>query len=97
MDSSRSIEVPEAISDTGIPAKTKRLINLGNQWVQDIYFDDDNTEEVVHIHYDHELDKKFTVSSLVGLGFSLMNVPFGVSTTLSIGLVCGLLCSNQIS
>lgn len=89
MDSSRSIEVPEAISDTGIPAKTKRLINLGNQWVQDIYFDDDNTEEVVHIHYDHELDKKFTVSSLVGLGFSLMNVPFGVSTTLSIGLVCG--------
>lgn len=89
MEPDASIEVPAAISDTGLPAQTKRLIHMGNQWVQDIYFDDDNTQEVVHIHYDHELDKKFTVSSLVGLGFSLMNVPFGVSTTLSIGLVCG--------
>ncbi|GMM31247.1 Tpo5 protein [Martiniozyma asiatica (nom. inval.)] len=66
-----------------------RLLLLGNQIVQDLYLDDDNAEEVLHTHYDHILDKKFTVGSLVGLGFSLMNVPFGVSTTLAIGLVCG--------
>lgn len=83
------VEIPSAVVDTGIPAQTRRLYELGNQWVQDIYFDDDNTHEAVHVHYDHELDKKFTTSSLVGLGFSLMNVPFGVSTTLAIGLVCG--------
>ncbi|OUM55849.1 hypothetical protein BVG19_g5456 [[Candida] boidinii] len=51
--------------------------------------DEDNTEEIEHFKYKQELQRKMTVPSLIGLGFSLMNVPFGVSSTLSIGLVCG--------
>lgn len=67
----------------------QRLRNLGEQVVDQIYLDDDNTEEVEHFNYKQKLRKKFSVASIVGLGFSLMNVPFGISTTLSIGLVCG--------
>lgn len=62
---------------------------LGHQIAQEIYYDDDNNEEVQHFQYKPELEHKFSVGSIVGLGFSLMNVPFGVASTLSIGLVCG--------
>lgn len=62
---------------------------LGYQIAQEIYYDDDNNEVVQHFQYKPELDHRFSVSSIVGLGFSLMNVPFGVASTLSIGLVCG--------
>ncbi|KAG0680483.1 hypothetical protein C6P42_004929 [Pichia californica] len=65
------------------------LRELGHHIAQEIYYDDDNQEEVQHFQYKNELDHKFSVGSIVGLGFSLMNVPFGVATTLSIGLVCG--------
>ncbi|CDK27684.1 unnamed protein product [Kuraishia capsulata CBS 1993] len=51
--------------------------------------DDDVGEEVEHFNYKQELSRKLTVSSMIGLGFSLMGVPFGVSTTLSIGLIDG--------
>lgn len=67
----------------------ENIKNLGHQIAQEIYYDDDNAEEVRHFHYKQELHHKFTVSSIIGLGFSLMNVPFGVASTLSIGLVCG--------
>ncbi|GMG55574.1 unnamed protein product [Ambrosiozyma monospora] len=66
-----------------------RLRAFGEQVVQEIYLDDDNAEQVEHFNYKQELQKKFSVSSIIGLGFSLMNVPFGMATTLSIGLVCG--------
>lgn len=62
---------------------------LGQHIAEEIYYDDDNSEEVQHFNYKPELEHKFSVGSIVGLGFSLMNVPFGVATTLSIGLVCG--------
>lgn len=62
---------------------------LGQHIVEEIYYDDDNSEEIQHFNYKSKLDHKFSVGSIVGLGFSLMNVPFGVATTLSIGLVCG--------
>ncbi|KAG0687636.1 hypothetical protein C6P40_002080 [Pichia californica] len=65
------------------------LRELGHHIAQEIYYDDDNQEEVQHFQYKNALDHKFSVGSIVGLGFSLMNVPFGVATTLSIGLVCG--------
>lgn len=68
---------------------SENIKNLGHQIAQEIYYDDDNAEEVRHFHYKQELHHKFTVSSIIGLGFSLMNVPFGVASTLSIGLVCG--------
>lgn len=62
---------------------------LGRHIAQEIYYDDDNNEEILHIQNQSEIEHTFSVSSLVGLGFSLMNVPFGVASTLSIGLVCG--------
>ncbi|VEU21394.1 DEKNAAC102518 [Brettanomyces naardenensis] len=67
----------------------RALRGIGEQVVQEIYLDDDNAEKVEHFKYKHELRKHFSVASIVGLGFSLMNVPFGISTTLSLGLVCG--------
>jgi amino acid transporter len=63
--------------------------HIGHQIAQEIYYDDDNTEEVQHFQYKSNFEHKFSVGSIVGLGFSLMNVPFGVASTLSIGLVCG--------
>jgi amino acid transporter len=62
---------------------------LGHQIAQEIYYDDDNSEQVQHFQYKNEHEHKFSVGSIIGLGFSLMNVPFGVASTLSIGLVCG--------
>lgn len=53
----------------------ENIKNLGHQIAQEIYYDDDNAEEVRHFHYKQELHHKFTVSSIIGLGFSLMNVP----------------------
>lgn len=67
----------------------ENLRELGNQIAQEIYYDDDYNEEIQKFQYKTELDHKFSVGSIVGLGFSLMNVPFGVASTLSIGLVCG--------
>lgn len=67
----------------------ENLRELGHQIAQEIYYDDDDNEEVQKFQYKTELDHKFSVGSIVGLGFSLMNVPFGVASTLSIGLVCG--------
>lgn len=67
----------------------ENLLVLGQHIAQEIYYDDDNTEQVQHFQYKNEHEHKFSVSSIVGLGFSLMNVPFGVASTLSIGLVCG--------
>ncbi|ODV95661.1 hypothetical protein PACTADRAFT_42302 [Pachysolen tannophilus NRRL Y-2460] len=49
----------------------------------------DDFEEVEHFNYKQDLKRRLTASSLVGLGFSLMSVPFGISTTLGIGLVDG--------
>lgn len=62
---------------------------LGQHIAQEIYYDDDDGEEVQHFQYKNEHENKFSVGSIIGLGFSLMNVPFGVASTLSIGLVCG--------
>lgn len=50
---------------------------------------DDLVEEVEHFNYQQDLKRRLTVSSIVGLGFSLMSVPFGISTTLAIGLIDG--------
>ncbi|KAG7732092.1 hypothetical protein KL948_002290 [Ogataea haglerorum] len=57
--------------------------------INDIWQDGDVSEQIEHFKYKQELKKKFSFGSIIGLGFSLMNVPFGISSTLSIGLVCG--------
>ncbi|QOU21355.1 hypothetical protein BRETT_001077 [Brettanomyces bruxellensis] len=67
----------------------RTLRGIGEHVVEEIYLDDDNSEEIEHFNYKHELRNNFSVASIVGLGFSLMNVPFGISTTLSVGLICG--------
>lgn len=51
--------------------------------------EDDEIEHVEHFKYKQDLDRKLTVSSIIGLGFTLMGVPFGLSTTLWIPLVDG--------
>ncbi|KAK6203174.1 amino acid permease-domain-containing protein [Scheffersomyces amazonensis] len=51
--------------------------------------DDDNIEHVEHFKYKQVLERKLTVTSIIGLGFSLMGVPFGLSSTLWISLMDG--------
>lgn len=60
---------------------------LLNQMFHDA--DDDEIEHVEHFKYKQDLDRKLTVSSIVGLGFTLMGVPFGLSSTLWILLIDG--------
>lgn len=52
-------------------------------------FRDDEIEQVEHFKYKQDLDRKLTVTSVIGLGFTLMGVPFGLSSTLWISLVDG--------
>jgi amino acid transporter len=94
----RPLEADERGQDT-VPGRSSisshqfhipdNIRHIGHQIAQEIYYDDDNTEEVQHFQYKSNFEHKFSVGSIVGLGFSLMNVPFGVASTLSIGLVCG--------
>ncbi|RLV95695.1 Polyamine transporter TPO5 [Spathaspora sp. JA1] len=51
--------------------------------------DDDSIEHVEHFKYKQDLDRKLTVTSVIGLGFSVMGVPFGLSSTLWISLMDG--------
>lgn len=50
---------------------------------------DDEIEQIEHFNYKQHLDRKLTVTSIIGLGFTLMGVPFGISSTLWISLVDG--------
>lgn len=60
------------------------LVNLmaGNQ-------EEEDADHVEHFKYTHHLERKLTVTSIIGLGFTLMGVPFGLSSTLWISLVDG--------
>ncbi|KAI5966219.1 TPO5 [Candida pseudojiufengensis] len=51
--------------------------------------DDDEIEEIEHFKYKQELERKLTVTSVIGLGFTVMGVPFGLSSTLWISLMDG--------
>lgn len=51
--------------------------------------DDDEIEHVEHFKYKQDLERKLTVTSIIGIGFTLMGVPFGLSSTLWILLVDG--------
>ncbi|KAI5955911.1 TPO5 [Candida jiufengensis] len=51
--------------------------------------EDDDIEEIEHFKYKQDLERKLTVSSVIGLGFSVMGVPFGLSSTLWISLMDG--------
>ncbi|KAG7661864.1 TPO5 [[Candida] subhashii] len=51
--------------------------------------DDEQIEQVEHFKYTQDLERKLTVTSVIGLGFSVMGVPFGLSSTLWISLMDG--------
>lgn len=51
--------------------------------------DDHEIEQVEHFKYKQVLERKLTVTSVIGLGFTLMGVPFGLSSTLWISLIDG--------
>ena len=51
--------------------------------------DDDEIEHIEHFKYKQDLERKLTVTSVIGLGFSVMGVPFGLSSTLWISLMDG--------
>lgn len=56
------------------------------------FFEDDDDgegEQVEHFKYKQDLQRKLTVTSVIGLGFTLMGVPFGISSTLWISLIDG--------
>lgn len=51
--------------------------------------DDNGEERVEHFKYKQDLDRKLNVTSVIGLGFTVMGVPFGISSTLWISLIDG--------
>ncbi|CUM66887.1 uncharacterized protein PRCAT00004571001 [Priceomyces carsonii] len=51
--------------------------------------DDNEIEHVEYLKYKQDLERKLTATSVIGLGFTLMGVPFGISSTLWISLVDG--------
>lgn len=51
--------------------------------------EEDEIEQVEHFKYKQDLERKLTVTSIIGLGFTLMGVPFGISSTLWISLIDG--------
>ncbi|KAI5969384.1 TPO5 [Candida margitis] len=50
---------------------------------------DNEMEQIEHFKYKQDLERKLTVTSVIGLGFSVMGVPFGLSSTLWISLMDG--------
>lgn len=52
-------------------------------------YDDNEVEQIEHFKYKQVLDRKLNVRSIIGLSFSIMGVPFGMSSTLWITLVDG--------
>lgn len=59
-----------------------------NHLIQD-FQEEDQIEQVEHFKYKQDLERKLTAVLIVGLGFSLMGVPFGILSTLWISLVDG--------
>lgn len=52
-------------------------------------YDDNEVEQIEHFKYKQVLERKLSVRSIIGLSFSIMGVPFGMSSTLWITLVDG--------
>lgn len=83
---------PEALGAYYVSSNLNKLRDLApasffNSLVVDM--DDNEMEHVEYLKYKQDLERKLTVSSIIGLGFTLMGVPFGLSSTLWIPLVDG--------
>lgn len=57
--------------------------------ITSLLHEEDEQEQVEHFKYKQDLQRKMTVTSVIGLGFTLMGVPFGISSTLWISLTDG--------
>lgn len=84
--------LPENFSASYVSTSLHRFKDLApatflNHLVLDM--EEDEVEHIEHFKYKQDLERKLTVSSIIGLGFTLMGVPFGLSSTLWISLVDG--------
>lgn len=80
-------EVPRAIQDM-----TANLGNLASERILNSFLpdmEDNEIEQIEHFKYKQDLERKLTVKSVVGLGFGLMGVVFGLSSTIWIPLCNG--------
>ncbi|KSA02167.1 uncharacterized protein AC631_02075 [Debaryomyces fabryi] len=59
---------------------------LLNSFMQDM---EDQEVEIEHFKYKQELERKLTVTSVIGLGFGIVGVVFGLSSTIWISLIDG--------
>lgn len=83
---------PEALSALYVTSSINKFRDLApatfiNHLLNDM--EEDEIEHVEHFKYKQDLERKLTVTSIIGLGFTLMGVPFGLSSTLWILLVDG--------
>lgn len=84
--------LPESFSASYVSSGLNRLRDLApatflNHLVVDM--EENEVEHIEHFKYKQDLERKLTISSIIGLGFTLMGVPFGLSSTLWISLVDG--------
>lgn len=79
--------IPEGLEGLGDRIRDLRPATFVNHLLHEL--DDDEAEHVEHFKYKQDLERKLTVTSIIGLGFTLMGVPFGLSSTLWISLVDG--------
>ncbi|ODV61487.1 Tpo5p, partial [Ascoidea rubescens DSM 1968] len=49
----------------------------------------DEPQQIEHFNYKQELNRKLTLPSILGLSFSVMSIPLGISTTMYTGLIDG--------
>lgn len=82
----------EAVDASYVTSRFHRIRDMAPATIMNhiiVDMEDDEVEHVEHFKYKQDLERKLTVTSIVGLGFTLMGVPFGLSSTLWILLVDG--------
>ena len=81
--------VTSTVANT-IDFTNSHLASLGpGRLLTTILEDDTAAEKVEHFKYKQDFERKLTVTSVIGLGFTVMGVPFGISSTLWISLIDG--------
>lgn len=86
------LEVPQAShlsysNNTNGPLSNLAPGRLLHTFLHDV--EENEVERIEHFKYKQVLERKLNVRSILGLGFSIMGVPFGMSSTLWITLVDG--------
>lgn len=88
--STHEIINPADSSSSDVPASSiPDILHATGEFLPSLFYDSDEDEHIEHFKYKQDLQRKLTVTSVVGLGFTLMGVPFGISSTLWISLIDG--------